>query len=334
MQGLLLEDNDGNVKLGELEIPAIDATQVLVKVLYAGICGTDMKLYTGHYPVKEECFPLALGHELVGEVVQTGADVTHVAVGDRIVSIATYDSCGACTYCAEGHFNLCRTRRRLGFDVHGAFAEYVRLNKKQVYRVPDTISTEAAALMEPLTVAVRGVSRAHIRPCDKVLVTGPGTIGLLTGLVASQYGAEVVLKGVPGDEERLAIGQRMGIAHVTTESAAIAVDSFDAVFECSGHAGGVSDGIAALRPQGQYVQIGTSKAPLTLPFMEIVYKELRMTGSLGAVEADWQRAIELMERIQTEALLIIQTVKPIAEYEAAFTASFSRGVPPKVLLRP
>lgn len=339
MESIRLYDRESKrVVYEQVDIPQIEDFQVLVKVKRAGICGTDLKLYTGNYHVNKETLPVILGHEFIGEVVEVGEKVNKVKIGDRVVAHPTYSSCGVCRYCQRGEFNLCQTRKRIGFDYDGVFANFVRLNEEQVYLLPDTISDDAGALIEPLTVVIRGLYKADIKPTDTILITGPGTIGLLTVLVAKEYGAEVIVVGTPYDEERLEIAKQIG-ADVSCKSDEL-IDLvknrkivIDTVIECSGNEGAVNLGLNLLRPGGQFVQVGTSSKLISVSFMNIAYKELKVTGSFSAIKEDWYNAIKLMEKLQSKALLIVKKHLSLKDFKLGFEECLQNGGP-KILFTP
>ncbi|ETI69050.1 zinc-dependent alcohol dehydrogenase [Neobacillus vireti] len=337
MECVLLKEGK-NVVLDDKDIPQLGEYELLARVKRAGICGTDLKLYTGNYHIDSKALPIVLGHEFIGEVVAVGDKVTKVAISDRIVAQPTYSSCEECTYCNRGEFNLCNNRKRIGFDYDGVFAQYVKLHEKQIYHVPDSISDDAGALIEPLTVAVRGVYKTDIRPTDTVLVIGPGTIGLFTALVAKQFGAKVIVCGTLADAERLEIASQMGVdmtdmsgdLHEMLRRKKITVDI---VFECSGNPHGINLGLNILRPKGQYVQIGTSSKMQNISFMDIAYKELKVTGSISAIREDWNTAIKLMEKLQSKALLIVKKYLELKDFEKGFEECLNNGGP-KILFTP
>jgi L-iditol 2-dehydrogenase len=340
MESIVLQRKEGRTEaiLSNIKIPKIDGKHILVRVKCAGICGTDLKLYTGQYPVDDKVLPIVLGHEFVGEVIKIGAKVTKVAIGDRVVATPSYTGCGKCMFCDRGEIKLCKTRRRMGFNCDGVFSEFVRLHEEQIFHIPDSISDDAGAMIEPLSVAVSGVYKANIKPTDTILVTGPGAIGLLTSLVAKRFGAKVILSGIDADKSRLEIAKQMGVDMTvfSRELPSILQSEkiiIDIVLECSGNVHAVNLGIDALRPNGQFVQIGTTKKAVSVNFMDIAYKELIVTGSIGALKEDWVAAIKLMEQIQTKALLIVKKHLPFKDFHKGFEECLNNGGP-KILLTP
>ncbi|MFC4799134.1 zinc-binding dehydrogenase [Neobacillus sp. GCM10023253] len=336
MESVVLKD--GQVSLEDIAVPEIGEYQILAKVKRAGICGTDLKLYTGNYHRDPKAPPVIIGHEFIGEVVAVGEKVTKAVIGDRIVAHPTYSSCQECPNCARGEFNLCSKRKRIGFDYDGVFAQFVKLHEQQVYIVPDTISDDAGALIEPLSVAVRGVYKADITPTVTVLIIGPGTIGLFTALVAKQFGATVLVCGTQADTDRLEIASQMGVDTTVMSGDLPSLlkeknMNIDIVFECSGNENGVNLGLSVLRPKGQFIQIGTSSKLTNVSFMDIAYKELKVTGSIAAIKEDWHTAIKLMEKLQTKVILIVKKYLELKDFKEGFEECLNNGSP-KVLFTP
>ena len=169
------------IEIRDVPIPEIGEDEALVKVAFTGICGTDLHIYKGHLPVD---VPRILGHEISGEVVSVGRNSHGIREGDRVVVEPNF-SCGRCTYCRIGRKNLCKYKVRLGVDIDGGFAEYVKVKADSLWKLDDSISLEEGALVEPLSVAVRAVNRAGLNVGSTVAIIGAGPIGLLTLLPVS-----------------------------------------------------------------------------------------------------------------------------------------------------
>lgn len=336
---------DGHLELLELPEPEPGPGEVKIRVFRAGICGTDIKLWRGHYPASGYRTPVVLGHEFSGHVSAVGPGVKEFRPDELVCAIPTYESCGSCRYCRSGEFNLCAVRKRLGFDVDGAFAGYVIARSDHVHRLPASIDPTAAALLEPLSVATRAVlAKSAIVPGDRVLVFGPGPIGLLVAMVASVQGGRVTVAGLPRDEGRLRLAAGFGAEAVTLatgsgveEAVRQLVDAMgglaDVVLECSGTADAVAMGLEAARPGGRYVQVGTAAGTMTVPFMRTAYRELHVTGSFGAVWSDWERAIQLLAGGYLDVAPLISAELPLAAWHEGMTAAES-GTATKVLLDP
>lgn len=193
-------EGHGNLELLDKEVATPLDDKVKIKVHYAGICGTDIHTYEGHYKVN---FPVTLGHEFSGEIVEVGADVKDFKVGDRVTSETTFYVCNECEYCKSKDYNLCNHRKGIGTQVDGAFTNYVIAREESLHHIPDEVSYQSAAMTEPLACAHHGVSKIQVNSGDVAVVMGPGPIGLLVAQVLKSKGATVVVTGLDNDKVRL-----------------------------------------------------------------------------------------------------------------------------------
>jgi L-iditol 2-dehydrogenase len=239
----------GSIVLEERPVPAPGPREVLVEVTAVGVCGSDVHYYQhgriGHHVVSA---PLILGHESAGRVAAVGSEVTRHAVGDR-VTVEPGVPCGRCRECRAGRYNLCADVVFLGTPpVDGAFTDYFAIHEDFAFALPDELSDETGALMEPLSVGIWACRKADVRGGDRVLITGAGPIGLLAMQVARAFGAtHVEISDV--NEHRLALARRTG----ATRALRAGVDEpaeADAMIECSGQPAALQTGLAALRPAG------------------------------------------------------------------------------------
>lgn len=205
------------MKFEEVDIPQIGDDEVLIKVKECGICGSDVAYYWGDSPLEtpDGKGPLILGHEFSGEVVEVGkipAQKKLLEAGDR-VTVNPVQYCNACEVCYRGQVNLCENKAVLGVSANGAFAEYVAANYQHVYKLSDNVSYSAGAFVEPLANAVYGVKNLNVGLGNKVIVFGPGPIGLSIAALAKKSGAgEVILAGTR--DYRLEVGKNMGIDRI------------------------------------------------------------------------------------------------------------------------
>src|SRR5215831_17995713 len=210
-----------HLEMVEMPVPVIGADDVLVRVRACGICGSDVHGLDGR--TGRRIPPLVMGHEAAGEVVQCGVNVTDLHPGDRV----TFDStvyCGRCFFCTRGEVNLCDNREVLGvspgpYRRHGAFAEYVAVPRRIMYRLPDALSYEQAALIEAVSVAVHAVNLTPIRLGDTAVVVGSGMIGLLTMQAARLAGCSRVI-AIDPDETRLMLAKEMGASETINPKSA------------------------------------------------------------------------------------------------------------------
>jgi len=181
------------ISVKQIDIPVPKDNEALIKVYCIGICGSDVHYYEhgriGRYVVKE---PIILGHELAGEVVEVGKQVSNIAVGDR-VAVEPGVTCGQCDYCKSGRYNLCPDVVFLATPpVNGAWAEYIVMPSDYLFKLPDSMSYEEGAMLEPLSVGFHAMMRGKVQPFDRVLITGLGPIGLLAGQAAKLFGVSEI----------------------------------------------------------------------------------------------------------------------------------------------
>ncbi|MFD1407489.1 zinc-binding dehydrogenase [Kroppenstedtia eburnea] len=334
------EPGFGNLEIVEIGEPQVGKDQVKIRVKYAGICGSDIHTYEGHYKVKA---PVTLGHEFSGEVVEVGENVTEFKPGDRVTSETTFYICGECRYCRTGDYNLCSTRMGLGTQQDGGFAKYLLARKESVHLLPGNVDDESAAMTEPLACCYHAVNKASIREGDVVVVLGPGPIGLLTAQVAKNTGAKVIITGLTHDQVRLDKAKELGIdyavniqqedlkkfVHELTEGYGA-----DVVFECTGAVPAAKMGLDLLRKKGQFVQVGiyaTAEIPFDLE--KVIQKEITVTGSRSQKPGDWEPSLALMNEHRVDAKALVTHRFKITQWAEAYKAIKS-GEAIKVLLTP
>lgn len=295
MQASVLLGKDSlTVESREIPVPAAD--EVLVKVAAVGVCGSDVHYYRegriGDFIVNE---PMILGHEASGTIVAVGAEVPESRIGER-VSIEPQRPCGKCEQCRKGEYNLCPKMEFYATPpIDGAFVEYVTIQSSFAHSIPDSVSDEAAALCEPLSVAVASVRKCDIQPGSTVLVTGAGPIGLICAQTAKAFGAsKVYITDVVAEKCERAlkygIDEAINVAETPLEDTGLVVDSF---IDATGVASAVYSGIKCVGPSGTVVLVGLGSPDLTLPVDHIQNMELNVTGVFRYVNT-WPVAIELV----------------------------------------
>ena len=339
-----LKKGDGYLQVLDVPEPEPTSTEVLVRISFCGVCGTDVKIHHDHHAYYRP--PMILGHEFSGVVADVGADVSGISVGDEVVvppSAVRRDSI------YERRRNPPQGDFRSGFDAEwgfttfGGFTTYSVFDAQRILKLPKEVDVETAALVEPLSVCVHGVlGKSRIQPTDVVVVSGAGAIGLLAAQLAKAHGASVVVLGIGVDEHRLDLAKSLGAdVVVNTQQRDPLSDVLDlthgagadVAVECAGAEASVSRCIDLLRRGGRYVQIATSTSLMSLDFTQIAYKELTVKGSLAATRVDWELALKLiaMGKIQTKPL--VSHKLPISDWRNAFAlAEQRRSV--KVLLYP
>ncbi|MEP6463615.1 MAG: NAD(P)-dependent alcohol dehydrogenase [Frankiaceae bacterium] len=271
-----------DVRLENRAVPKPGPREVLVEVRSVGVCGSDVHYYEhgriGDFVVDS---PLVLGHEASGAVVGVGSDAHRLSLGQR-VALEPGVPCLHCEQCRSGRYNLCPDVRFFAtppFD--GAFAAYVTIHEDFAFAVPDSMTDDAAALIEPLSVGVWANRKAAVVPGDRVLVTGAGPIGLLAMQVARCFGAQdVTITDV--NPYRLDVALRTGATRaldVRQTPLAEAGVTADVLLECSGAPAVIADGIRALRPAGRAVLVGMGGDEVPLPLATVQSRELTITGT-------------------------------------------------------
>lgn len=283
--------------------PEPTSTEVLVRVLRAGLCGSDVHAYGGAEGFEWIKMPRIMGHEYTGEVVAVGDDVDRVSVGDTIVE-APIHPCGECFQCRNDEENVCQNTTITGMATDGAFTEYITVGAEFVHVVPDSVPPELLAITEPLSIATRAVYvRSGLMPGDTVLVEGPGPIGALIAVVADAMGADVVVSGVGKDTEYrlpLLADKGMETVDITAKSLEDVAESatdgigFDAVFDATGHPSGIPTGLDVVRKGGELVVVGLPDGSSEIAFTPAVRGEMDITASYGALWSDFERSIRLL----------------------------------------
>jgi L-iditol 2-dehydrogenase len=343
MDALLLKEYM-NLELVQMPEPAIGPDDILVRVRACGICGSDVHGLDGS--TGRRIPPLVMGHEAAGEVAALGAAVTDLAIGDRV----TFDStiyCGQCFYCARGEVNLCENREVMGvspgpYRRHGAFAEYVAVPRRIVYRLPENLTYEQAALIEAVSVAAHAVNLSGPPAGDTAVVVGSGMIGLLTVQALRAAGFDRVV-AVDVDDAKLAMARKLGAAEAfnskTGDAPAAIRDLTDGrgaalAIECVGATAPIRTAIACVRKGGSVTLVGNFAPSIDLPLQEVVTRQLRLQGSCASC-GEYPAAIDLMARGAIQVDPLISAVAPLTQGASWFDRLY-RHEPNlmKVILRP
>ena len=309
----------GNVALAERPEPAPEQGQVVLEVVGAGICGTDLHIVDGEY---QTVTPVTMGHEVSGVVAELGDGVKESWLGARVASQTYFSTCGRCALCRAGRINLCLERRSIGTHVDGAFAPRMVVPLRNLHRLPDWLDGRVGALCEPLACVCHSVLEPEpaVRTGDDVLVTGPGPVGLLAAQVARAAGGSVHVRGTPRDDRRLAAARELGLETSTTEESSVGAD---VVIECSGSEAGMAAGLGAARRGARYVQIGLAGKPVALPFDLVCFHELTITSGFASTPTSWAKALDLVTDRSVELEPLLTEVVPLEEWERAFAATRS-----------
>ncbi|GAA3765113.1 NAD(P)-dependent alcohol dehydrogenase [Microbacterium kribbense] len=284
------------IELKQVPVPQPGPGQVLVRVTAVGVCGSDTHFYeTGHVGDIVVQGPLLLGHETAGVIAAVGDGVPSERIGTR-VAVEPQTPCRSCEFCKSGRYHLCRKIRFYGaWPVDGSFAEYALVDDDFAYAIPDSMSDEAAALVEPVSVAVHAARRAGVTAGAKVLITGAGPIGILNLEVARAFGAtEVVISDPIPHRREFALAHGATVALDPAASDLSAYDEhFDIYIDASAHAGAIGSAFPAIKRGGIAVLVGMGGDELTIPIAMIQHREITLTGTFRYVNT-WPTAIDLI----------------------------------------
>ena len=284
-----------NFKSGTAAVPVAGPDEALLRVRRVGICGTDLHIFQGHLDHRVPRGGV-IGHETVAEVAEAPAASGFLA-GDRVV-VEPLKFCGTCRACKMGALYLCYSLKVLGVDLPGGMREYWAVPTARLLKVPDSLSDDHAALIEPLSVATHDVRRADVKPGDAVLVFGGGPIGTLIALVARQRGARVVVAEV--NPFRLDMLKRFGFETVGPDKDVVRFanewtggDGVDVAFEVTGNPAAARVMTDAVRVWGTVSIVAIHSAPMPVNLYQMFARELHMHGSRLYAREDWEEAIRL-----------------------------------------
>jgi L-iditol 2-dehydrogenase len=289
----------GKIEFRDIEKPTPAADEVLIKIKRIGVCGSDIHVYHGLHPYTS--YPVVQGHEIAGEVDMWGADVKGFVKGEKVVFMPQV-TCGVCYPCRHGMYHICDHLKVMGFQTGGAAQDYFPVKAEMVLKLPQTISLDQAAMIEPVSVAAHALSRAGNIEGKKVLVLGGGTIGNLVAQVAQASGAAAVLL-TDVSEYKLAKARECGISNVVNPnqddlSQAIlkcfGPDKADLILECVGVQPTITQAVANARKGSTIVVVGVFGKKPEVDLGLVQDRELTLVGTLMYQKKDYERAIELV----------------------------------------
>jgi (R,R)-butanediol dehydrogenase/meso-butanediol dehydrogenase/diacetyl reductase len=308
MKAAVVRQND--IRVEDVPKPQAGPGEVIIEVKYCGVCGSDVHRFAaGGFPDGA-----ILGHEPYGVVAEVGKGVTEWRGGERVIAIA-YDPCRQCRWCRQGEYQLCLNKYWIGLGANpGGFAEYVKARSVMLLHVPDEVTDRAAALTEPLAVALHAVRTAHINLGDTAVVIGAGPIGLLVTQCLRVAGARAigVVEIAPG---RAQLAARLGADKVFTPGSddwvAEVIRSLEAepdvVFECAGAVQTLQDAAELVRPRGKIMLVGVSLEPVPIIPMVWGLKEAELKACI-AYRNEFPLALELLAKNQIDVTSLISDV--------------------------
>ncbi len=321
------------ISIQEIERAKPDAGYVTLDTKQTGICGSDLHSYFGHW---NQSHIHAAGHETCGIVVEVGEGVTEFQPGDK-VTVECFSHCGRCLYCRKGYYNHCIERKWVSHNAHGGFAEYTTAHASGLFKLPETMSFEEGALVEPLAVSYRAVAQSGATYRERVAIIGGGTIGQLCLAVAKAAGIKETLITVKY-EQQANLAKAFGADHVVhigeTNLKEYVNDltsglGMDAVIETVGGGQNFDDAMAIVRRRGVVVLVAGYYKPLEVNLGRIVWSEAVITGSncygYSGMDTDFQASIDLMVSGRVDATKLVTHRFPLTEITQAFKVAADKN---------
>ncbi|WP_030420003.1 zinc-dependent alcohol dehydrogenase family protein [Streptomyces sp. SCSIO 75703] len=320
----------GRAVVAEVPDPTPGPREVVVEVAACGLCGTDLHILQGEFA---PTLPIVPGHEFAGEVVGVGTQVTEVAVGDRVaVDPSLY--CHECRFCRNGQNNMCESWAAIGVTTPGGAAQYALAPVANCVRLPEHVRTADAALIEPLSCAVRGYDVLRTRLGAHVLIYGSGTMGLMMLELAKKTGAAGV-DVVDVNPARLEAARALGVSASAANADALdRPQGWDLVIDATGNAAAIQDGLGRVAKAGTFLQFGVADyaTRVTIDPYRIYNQEITITGSMAVLHS-YERAAELFANGVLDPDVFISDRVPLDQYPQALE-QFASGVGRKILVVP
>jgi L-iditol 2-dehydrogenase len=325
----------GSVELREVPVPNVGPGDVLLEVANVGVCGSDLHQWTGDHswPVN---YPVVLGHEFGGVITAVGKDVVGWREGDRVVSETAAIIDADSPLSRRGLYNLDPSRKGFGYGVHGAMTRFVRVPARILHHVPAGLPFEQACLTEPCCVAYSAVVKnARIEPGDRVVVLGPGTIGILCAAVARLCGAEVAVVGLPSDSGRLEVARHYGCDVIVGDAQPWSRErdglGCDGVIDAAGASATLKIALDLVRPAGWISKVGWGPQPLGFSLDPLVQKNITLQGSFSHNWPIWERVLALLANGALDVRPIIGGIWPLENWQTAFEEMHTGRVVKSVL---
>ncbi len=314
-----------DLRISEIEKRQPQDNEVIIEVKACGVCGTDLHIYEGAEGSTKVDPPIVLGHELSGVVCETGKGVKYLKVGDR-VSVDPNDMCGACYFCRIGQNHFCENHIAIGVTINGGFAEYVTVREKQVYKIPDNITFEEAAMVEPISCCLHRMDLTGVNAGDTVLIIGGGPIGLIMLQLAKFRGAGKLILSEPVEEKRklgIKLGADLAIdplkQRLSDTIKEYDIKNVDKVIECVGSANTVKDALECAGNGGVVMIFGLTDPACEVPVKpyEMFKKELTIKASF-INPYTFERSISLLTSGKINVKEIITDIVKLEDINKVF----------------
>lgn len=328
-------EDKGSVELREIDKPSIGPDDVLLEVANVGVCGSDLHQWTSDHSWAVN-YPVVLGHEFGGHVVELGSKVSDWKEGDRVVSETAAIINSSNPLSRQGLYNLDPSRKGFGYGVNGAMTRFVRVPSRCLHRVPENLPFEQACLTEPCSVAYNAVLvNSQIRPGDRVLILGPGTIGILCAAMAKLAGAEVAIVGLDADTGRLQIAKQYGCETIIGDASEWAYKydgmGVDCVIDAAGVSATLKLALEYVRPNGHITKVGWGPQPMNFSLDPLIQKNVTLQGSFSHNWPIWEKVLFLLSSGNLDVKPIIGGVWKLNDWHEAFEQMHSGKVVKSIL---
>lgn len=332
-----------NIDVREIKIPDYGPDDVLIRVLCAGICGSDVHIYNGNNPIA--ITPVVQGHEFMGEVAAVGSNSAHIHVGQRVV-VQPLIFCGKCTPCQRNVPHVCKSLIVIGVNANGGFSSYVSVPADTIFPIAETLPNETAVLAEPFSIAYHTCCRGELISGERVLVIGAGPIGLYSAIVAREFGAKDIVISEPNTERRR-FAEEFGLSTIDpTDVSALEQlakiscgDGHDMVVETSGVDAGLDFAVNAVSVRGRIVTLGfPAKNYANYNITKGIVKEVTLIGSRVCTRDEFGKTISLLEGLHASGKIDFSKIatipRPLSQLEASIIDVGEAHECAKILIKP
>lgn len=338
-----MEAGPGHLAYVDVPEPVVKPYTVKIKIAYCGICGSDYHIVDGYEtPGVPTPFPLTLGHEYSGTIAEVGEGVTGFNVGDRVTALVTINYCGHCSSCLKGEFFKCAGAKNMGYECDGAMTDYIVVPAAGVFKLPDSVSLEAGALVEPTCVAGNAVlEKVHIKPNETVAIMGAGQIGLLILQFVKLCGGKAIV--ISRGKKKLDLAKKFGADYILANDQCDAITEVrkitlgkgvDYLFETTASEACINQASLMVAARGKFVELGiTPPTGTTFTFfLLLVMQGIDVLCSFGHMPPMWEKVIGLMAEKKIVVEDFITHRFSYSQFEEAFASRSSDKI--KVLLHP
>lgn len=319
---------DGFLKLQDIEKPKPDKNEVLIKVKFAGICGSDIHILHDEF---KNSPPVTIGHEFSGYIVEVGKDVKRWKIGNRVSSELHIGACMTCHLCRSRKYHICPEKKPLGSMSNGAFADFIKVPAWLLHRIPDNVSYEEAALFEPVAICIHCIlEQTKINPDDFVFISGAGPIGLISSQIVKTKGVhKVAIAGTTKDTcTRFKIAKKLGNNHIINVEKDDCVSILkkltngkgpDLVIEASGSPKAISLAFEVVRRNGKIIALGmTKEEKIRIPWNSGILKSIELILPFSSNYTSWEKAISLISSKKIDVTPLITHKFNLADWKKTF----------------